>query len=114
MFAAHHQLSNLYVIIDLNGQQALGHIQDVLNTAPMGKKWDAFGWQVKDVDGHAPDAIMSTIQSCELEVACPHVILAHTTFGKGVPFMENQIKWHYWPMSSEEYQQALESIEKPS
>jgi transketolase len=112
MFAAHHNLSNLYVVIDLNGQQALGHIQDVLDTAPMGKKWDAFGWQVKDVDGHSPEAIISAIQSCEQESTCPHVILAHTTFGKGVPFMENQIKWHYWPMSSEEYSQALESIEK--
>ena len=112
MFAAHHNLSNLYVIIDLNGQQALGHIQDVLDTAPMGKKWDAFGWQVKDVDGHSPEEITSAIQSCEQESTCPHVILAHTTFGKGVPFMENQIKWHYWPMSSDEYRLALESIEK--
>jgi len=112
MFAAHHRLSNLYVIIDMNGQQALGYIGDVLNTAPMGRKWEAFGWQVKEVDGHSPEAIMNTIQACETEFACPHVILARTTFGKGVPFMENQIKWHYWPMSSEEYQLALESIEK--
>ena len=111
MFAAHHKLSNLYVIIDMNGQQALGYIDDVLNTAPMGKKWDAFGWQVKEVDGHSPEAIATTIQACETELACPHVILARTTFGKGVPFMENQIKWHYWPMSAEEYQLALESIE---
>ena len=114
MFAGHHRLSNLYVIIDMNGQQALGYIDKVLNTAPMGQKWEAFGWHVTDVDGHSPEAIANTIQACETELACPHVILARTTFGKGVPFMENQIKWHYWPMSAEEYQLALESIEKSS
>jgi transketolase len=114
MFAAHHKLSNLYVIIDMNGQQALGYTDNVLNNAPMGRKWEAFGWQVKEVDGHSPEAIINTIQACEPEFACPHVILARTTFGKGVPFMENQIKWHYWPMSSEEYRLALESIEKNS
>jgi len=112
MFAAHHQLSNLYVIIDLNGQQALGYIRDVLDTAPMAEKWKAFGWDVKEVDGHSPEKIARTIQSCEQELGSPHVILARTTFGKGVPFMENQIKWHYWPMSAEEYRLALESVEK--
>jgi transketolase len=112
MFAAHHRLSNLYVIIDLNGQQALGYIQDVLNTAPMGKKWEAFGWHVTEVDGHSPEEIMSAVQSCEAESHSPHVLIAHTTFGKGVPFMENQIKWHYWPMSAEEYELALEHVEK--
>lgn len=112
MFAAHHKLSNLYVIIDLNGQQALGYIHDVLDTAPMGKKWEAFGWQVKEVDGHSPEEILAAIQSCELESDCPHALVAHTVFGKGVPFMENQIKWHYWPMSAEEYQLALEHIER--
>lgn len=112
MFAAHHKLSNLYVIIDLNGQQALGYIQDVLDTAPMGKKWEAFGWHVKEVDGHSPEEIIGGIESCERESDCPHVLIAHTTFGKGVPFMENQIKWHYWPMSAEEYRLALEYVEQ--
>jgi transketolase len=112
MFAAHHKLSNLYVIIDLNGQQALGYIHDVLDTGPMGKKWEAFGWQVKEVDGHSPTEILGAIETCEQETDYPHVIIAHTTFGKGVPFMENQIKWHYWPMSAEEYQLAMEHVEK--
>ena len=114
MFAAHHKLSNLYVVIDLNGQQALGYIQDVLDTAPMAKKWEAFGWQVKEVDGHSPAEIVRAIQSCQRASDCPHVLIAQTTFGKGVPFMENQIKWHYWPMSAEEYQLALEHVEQHS
>ena len=111
MFAAHHRLSNLYVVIDLNGQQALGYVQDVLDTGPLGKKWQAFGWQVQEVDGHSAAEIVSAIESCAQELHCPHVIIARTTFGKGVPFMENQIKWHYWPMSAEEYRLALEYVE---
>ena len=114
MFAAHHKLSNLHVIVDLNGQQALGYTKDVLDTAPMGKKWEAFGWDVKDVDGHSPEEIVSAIESCERESAKPHALIAHTTFGKGVSFMENKIKWHYWPMSLEEYKLAVDDIEQLS
>jgi len=114
MFAAHHKISNLYVIIDLNGQQALGYTQNVLDTAPMSKKWEAFGWQVKEVNGHSREEIMNAIQACEQESTRPHVLIAHTTFGRGVSFMENKIKWHYWPMSAEEYKLAVENIEKLS
>jgi transketolase len=110
MFAAHHKLSNLHVIVDLNGQQALGYTKDTLDTAPMGKKWEAFGWDVKDVDGHSPQEIVGAIEACEQESAKPHVLIAHTTFGKGVSFMENKIKWHYWPMSPEEYKLALREV----
>lgn len=112
MFAAQHQLSNLYVVVDLNGQQALGYTRDVLNTAPMNKRWEAFGWDVKDVDGHAGEEIVDAIHACAYETTRPHVLIAHTTFGKGVTFMENQIKWHYWPMSAEEYQLALANVEQ--
>ncbi len=111
IFAAHHKISNLYVIIDLNGQQALGHTQDVLDTSPLGKKWESFGWQVKDVDGHSREEIINAIQSCDDELTRPHVLIAHTIFGKGVSFMENKIKWHYWPMSKEEYELALQNVE---
>jgi transketolase len=114
MFAAHHKISNLYVIIDLNGQQALGYTRDVLDTAPLGEKWEAFGWEVKEVDGHSREEIINAIQSCEQELARPHVLIAHTTFGKGVSFMENKIKWHYWPMSMDEYRLALENVERLS
>ena len=114
IFAAHHKISNLYVIIDLNGQQALGYTQDVLDTSPLGKKWESFGWQVKYVDGHSREEIINAIQSCEDELARPHVLIAHTVFGKGVSFMENKIKWHYWPMSMEEYELALQNVEMHS
>lgn len=114
IFAAHHKISNLYVIIDLNGQQALGYTQDVLDTSPLGKKWESFGWQVKYVDGHSREEIINAIQSCEDELTRPHVLIAHTVFGKGVSFMENKIKWHYWPMSMEEYELALQNVERHS
>jgi len=110
MFAAHHKLSNLYLIIDLNGQQALGYTKDVLNLAPLSQKWRAFEWDVFEVNGHDQDEIVSAINTCGANKNQPHAIIAHTTFGKGISFMENKIKWHYWPMSDVEYQEALREI----
>jgi transketolase len=110
MFAAHHQLANLFLIIDLNGQQALGYTQNVLDLAPLAQKWRAFGWDVHEVDGHDRDKMIGVIESCEKNTGQPHAILARTTFGKGVSFMENQIKWHYWPMNEEEFSLAMKEI----
>jgi transketolase len=110
MFAAHHQLSNLITIIDLNGQQALGYTKEVLNLSPMADRWRAFGWDVHEVDGHDVAAMQTKIASLNTTTGAPHVLIAHTTFGKGVSYMENQIKWHYWPMSDSEYQQAIAEI----
>jgi transketolase len=112
MFAAHHQLSNLVVIIDLNGQQALGYTEQVLNMSPMSTRWSAFGWQVHEVDGNNVNEIENTINELDVLSGPPHVLIAHTVFGKGVSFMENQIKWHYLPLSSDEYKVALRNIEE--
>ena len=121
MFAAHHRLSNLIAIVDLNGQQAFGYTDDVLSLSPMWAKWEAFGWNVHEVDGHNITEITKTIEilnsapsraSLDNESSCrPHVLIAHTTFGKGVTYMENRIKWHYLPMSDDEYRQAAEAVE---
>ncbi len=110
MFAAHHQLSNLVAIIDLNGQQAFGYTRNVLNLSSMAERWRAFNWDVCEVDGHDPDELIDTISGLDIVDGPPHVLIAHTIFGKGISFMENKIKWHYWPMSEEEYQQALEDL----
>jgi transketolase len=112
MFAAHHQLSNLIVVVDLNGQQALGYTDQVINMAPMSARWSAFGWRVCEVDGNNVNEIENAIIGLDTLAGPPHVILAHTIFGKGVSFMEKQIKWHYLPMSSHEFQLAMEEIEK--
>ncbi len=110
MFAAHHRLSNLITIVDLNGQQALGYTEQVLNLTPMAERWRAFGWDVHEVSGHDVDEMVETIAGLDTVAGPPHVLVANTVFGRGVSFMERQIKWHYWPMSPEEYQQALEEI----
>ncbi|MCA1581922.1 MAG: transketolase [Acidobacteria bacterium] len=110
MFAAHHRLANLTAIVDLNGQQAFGHTEDVLSMSPMAERWRAFGWDVHEVDGHDVAALCETVNGLATE-GSPHVVLAKTTFGKGVSFMERQIKWHYWPMSDAEYRQATAEVE---
>ena len=112
MFAAHHRLANLIVIVDLNGQQALGHTREVLDLSSMAERWQAFGWDVHEVDGHDTTVMTRTMSELDTEGGPPHVLVARTVFGKGVSFMEGQIKWHYLPMSDEEYRQAVAEIEQ--
>ncbi len=107
-FAAHHRLSNLTAILDDNRQQALGQTKDVLDLSPLGERWRAFGWEASDVDGHDLSALQAALAG---ESERPRVIVAHTLAGKGVSFMEGQVKWHYWPLSDAEYEQALAEIE---
>src|SRR5205823_3561401 len=107
MFAAHHALANLVVLLDLNGQQALGYTSDVLNLQPLAPRWQAFGWDVHEVDGHDNAQLESTLAGLDTADGPPHVVIARTVFGKGVSYMERSIAWHYLPMSEEQYQQAL-------
>jgi transketolase len=111
MFASQHRLANLVAIIDLNGQQALGYTEDVLSLKLIRDRWEAFGWNVVEVDGHNEEEVTKVLSSVDKKSERPHVIIAHTIFGKGVSFMENKIKWHYWPMSEVEYKQACLEIE---
>lgn len=111
MFAAHHRMSNMTVLVDVNGQQALGHTKDVLDLEPLGDRWQSFGWKVYDVDGHDLSALSSALFETASDAdPRPRVILARTTFGKGVGFMESKIEWHYLPMSDQEYMRALEEL----
>lgn len=111
MFAAHHRLSNLTAVIDLNGQQALGYTKDVLDLAGMRERWQSFGWDAREVDGHNVEALREAFGRPVSGSNAPRVVVARTTFGKGVSFMEGQLKWHYLPMSDDEYQQAMREIE---
>ena len=111
MFAAHHKLANLVAIVDLNGQQALGYTDQVLSLQPLAERWRAFGWDVHEVDGHDVAALHARVASLDTATGPPHVLIARTVFGKGVSYMEGQIKWHYWPMSDAEYRQAMEELE---
>ncbi len=106
LFAAEQQLSNLAVIIDENGQQALRYTDRIKEKAPLKERWQAFGWDVHEADGHNCSQMSSVFSGCDYVQGAPHIIIAHTIFGKGVSYMQNQIKWHYWPMSETEYLQA--------
>jgi transketolase len=111
MFAAHHRLGNLFVIIDNNGQQAFGYTKDVLDLSPLAERWQGFGWDAVAVDGHDQDQMFDTISSAAARPYVPHVIVANTVFGEGVSFMRNQIKWHYSPLSDDQYAQACRELE---
>ena len=111
MFAAHHRLSKLAVIVDLNGQQALGYTREVLDISPPAEPWRAFGWDTHEVDGHDTGALAATLNHLDFVEGVPHVIIARTTFGKGISFMQSVIDWHYLPMTDEQYSQALAELE---
>jgi transketolase len=111
MFAAHHKLANLIAIVDLNGQQALGYTDQVLSLRPLAERWRVFGWDVHEVDGHNVAGMQEVVAGLDTTAGPPHVLIARTTFGKGVSFMEGKIKWHYWPMSDAEYRQAVQENE---
>jgi len=108
MFAAHHELENLIVLVDNNGQQALGFTREVLSLDPMAERWSAFGWDVHEAPGHDPKVLFRTIDG--LSGDRPHVIVADTTFGRRVPYMEGQIRWHYLPMSDDEFELAMNGL----
>lgn len=112
MFAAHGKLDNLDVIVDLNGQQAMGRTRDVLDLSPQVPRWEAFGWGVRECDGHDSEALQTNLEAMALGCGKPQVLLASTVSGKGVSFMENQIKWHYWPLSETDFATAMAEMEK--
>jgi transketolase len=111
MFAAHHRLANLCVIVDANGQQALGHTRDVLNLEPLRARWEAFGWDVAEVDGHDATEMSEVFRGWDYSSGRPHAMIARTVFGHGVSYMQNQIQWHYLPMSDVQFGDAMTQIE---
>jgi transketolase len=108
MFAAHHRLARLTAIVDLNGQQALGYTRDVLDLDDMARRWRAFGWDAAEVDGHDCEAIEAAIDAPR--GGRPRVLVARTTFGKGVDFMQSKIEWHYMPMDDDQFASAMEQV----
>jgi len=112
MFAAHHKLDNLVVIVDDNGLQAFGRTKDVLNLQPLSKKWKAFGWHTLEVNGHSTSELIKALDPVPKIPGKPTVIIAKTIGGKGVSFMENKVEWHYWPIDQKQYLRALRDIKK--
>lgn len=110
MFAAHHQLDNLVAIVDYNKLQSLTTVDKTLRVEPLTDKALAFGWAVREVDGHNHAELAELLGSVPWESGKPSFLIAHTTKGKGVSFMENSVEWHYKPPSAEQLLQALEEI----
>lgn len=112
MFAAHHKLDNLVAIVDYNKLQSLSSVDKTLRVEPLADKAKSFGWAVREVDGHDHQRLLNLLEKGPWEAEKPSFLIAHTTKGKGVTFMENKIEWHYKSPSSEELMQALEELSR--
>jgi transketolase len=112
MAAAKFRLGNLTAILDYNGIQQTGATADVMPTEPIADKWAAFGWHVQEVDGHNIGEILNALDRADEVHARPSVIIARTTKGKGVSFMEYDNRWHGMPPNKEQYAKALEELEE--
>jgi transketolase len=111
MFAAHHRLDNLVAVIDYNKLQSLTSISQTLGLEPLVDKLKAFGWSVREVDGHDHTALARDLGSTPWTPGSPSLLVAHTTKGKGVSFMENKVEWHYRSPSAEQLSLALAELE---
>lgn len=110
-FAAFHKLGNLIGIVDINGLQIDGHVEDVCACGELKDKFAAFGWEVYEVDGHDIDAlieVLSQLKASDTDV--PKLVAARTVKGKGVSFMEDQAGWHGKAPNDEETEQALAEL----
>jgi transketolase len=106
LFAAHHRLENLTVIIDLNGLQGIGHTKDILNLEPLADKWRAFGFAVAVAEQGNDFASLARAHE-ELSTApWPRCLIARTIKGHGVSYMQDRMEWHYLPMTTAQYDQA--------
>lgn len=112
LFAAQHRLEKLTAIIDYNKLQSYGAVSEVLELAPLKKKWAAFNWDIREIDGHDLQQIDQTLTKCPFKAGKPSVIIAHTIKGKGVSFMENKLAWHYQSPSDLQLQAALAELGK--
>ncbi len=110
MFAAHHKLDNLCLIVDNNGLQIDGPVEEVAGPNPIDEKYKAFGFDVQTVDGHDFDALEAAFAHAKTVKGKPSVIIAKTVKGKGVSYMENQVGWHGKAPNDEQYQLAMREL----
>lgn len=110
LFTGHRKLDNLVAIIDYNKWQAFGRIKDVADLEPFADKWRAFGWGVKEVDGHSFSQLKKALKKTPFVKGKPSVIIAHTIAGKGISFAEDTLDWHYLNMDKAHYKQALKEL----
>jgi len=108
LFAGHHRLGNLTLIVDVDGQQGLGRTRDVLDLGDVAAKLRSFGWDAAEVNGHDPVALRVALTA--VPHGMPRAVVARTVAGHGVSFMEGQIAWHHLAMTDAQYEQALAEV----
>lgn len=112
MAANQYKLDNLVAIIDRNGLQISGTTEEVMSLENMHQRWTAFGWDVREVNGNSMEDIVKTFQSIDYANNKPHLLISHTTKGKGISFMEGIAKWHHGVPTPDQYEQAMGEISK--
>lgn len=111
LFAQAHNLDNLVAIVDFNKLQGYGRSTEVLKIEPLLQKWQAFGWSGCEINGHDLHAIQQRLKNIPCTTGKPSIIIAHTTKGKGVSFMEDRLEWHYKSPNKEQAEQALKELD---
>lgn len=109
--AAHYKLDNLCAVIDNNGLQITGPTSAVCNTDPIDKKFEAFGWSVRHVDGHNFFELKDAFDAVPFTRDKPSLVIAHTIKGKGISYMENELKWHHGVPTGDQYVEAMEELD---
>lgn len=112
LFAPHHGLDNLVAIVDFNKIQSFGSVKEVLDLDPFADKWRSFNWAVREIDGHDYAAIFEACDALPFIKGRPSVIIAHTTKGRGVSFMQDQLLWHYRSPNADQLAVALAEVER--
>jgi transketolase len=111
LISNHFKLNNLIAIVDYNKMQSLDYVENTISLHPLDKKWEAFGWNVINVDGHNHAELLHSYKLSLNNKEKPTVIIANTIKGKGISFMENNILWHYrFPHEGEEYNNSLKEL----
>jgi transketolase len=103
-------LDNLVAIIDRNYLQISGNTEDVMSLDPMRQRWEAFGWEVFEINGNDIDALVETFDTMSFLNKKPKLIIARTVKGHGVSYMENVAKWHHGVPTEEQYELAIREI----
>jgi len=110
LFAPQHKLDNLTVIIDYNKLQAMDRLENIVSMEPLVDKWKAFGWEVREVDGHDISMLKDTFKSAPFVSKKPNLVIANTVKGKGISYMEEIPVWHYRLPSKEEMKIACDEL----
>lgn len=111
MSASHYKLDNLITFVDCNGLQIDGDVQEIMNIHPICEKFEAFGWNVLEIDGHDIQQINDAIEKAQSTKNRPTAIICNTVKGKGISFMENAVGWHGSAPNTEQYNQAIEELD---